>query len=284
MTADAAAEIFYRPRVGADGVIVGAHRSRRIGGQGVFLDHVSYLHQPNPRRIDLRLTLRDPFETVYVRRYEQRLAIALYAVVDLSRSMKFTGTARKLALVGELCACLARSARRSGDTFGLIGCDAQVREDFFFPATRRNGLELDIERRFEGFVPTRGSVDGLIDAAVHLAGKRKLIFLVSDFHIPLMFLETVLQSLAHHDVVPILVSDSAEESALPSFGLIDVRDLETEKHRLVFMRPALRRRWLAQAAAQRQSLDQLFVRYGRAPFELVDRFDADQLSRHLLET
>ncbi len=165
MTADAAAEIYYRSRGRAESVVIGGHRSRHTGGQGVFLDHVSYLQQPDPRRIDLRLTLRDPFETVYVRRYEERRAIALYAVVDLSRSMDFEGTSRKFALVHELCACLARSARRLGDAFGLIGCDTQVREDFFFPAARRNGLELDIERRFDGFVPTRSSAAGLIDAA-----------------------------------------------------------------------------------------------------------------------
>jgi uncharacterized protein (DUF58 family) len=283
MTTDTAAEIFYRPRGKAESVVIGAHRGRRAGGQGVFLDHASYLQQPDPRHIDLRLTLRDPFDTVYVRRYEQRLAIALYAVVDLSRSMDFEGTSRKLALVGELCACLARSARRSGDAFGLVGCDAQVREDFFFPATRQNRLELDIESRIEAFVPTGNSVAGLIDAAAYLAGKRKLVFLISDFRMPEIMIESVLQSLARHDVVPILVSDSAEETALPSFGLIDVRDLETDKSRTIFIRPALRRQWLAQAAERRQSLDTLFQRYARSPFELRDRFDADQLSRHLLE-
>jgi uncharacterized protein (DUF58 family) len=280
----AAAEISYRPRGRAAGVVVGAHRGRSTGGQGVFLDQVSYLRQPDPRRIDLRLTLRDPFENVYVRRYEERLAIALYAIIDLSRSMSFEGTARKMALVGELCACLARSAHGLGDAFGVIGCDSQVRDDFFFPATRHSGLELEITRRFESFVPERGSADGLFDAAAYLAGKRQLVFLISDFRMPLGEIEAVLESLTRHDVVPILVSDSAEEAALPSLGLIDVQDLETGGQRVVFMRPALRRRWLAQAKERRQSLDRLFLRYGRPPFELVDQFDADQLSRHLLET
>jgi uncharacterized protein (DUF58 family) len=284
MTAKAQAEIFYRARGRAESVVVGAHRGRRTGGQGSFLDHVSYLLQPDPRHIDLRLTLRDPFETIYVRRYEQRLAITLFAVVDLSRSMDFEGTSRKLGLVGELCACLARSARRQGDTFGLVGCDAQVRHDFFFPAARRNGLELDIERRFEHFLPVHSSADGMMEAAAYLTGKRKLVFLISDFRISQIKIEFVLQSLARHDVVPIVVSDSAEETALPSLGLIDVQDLETNQHRMVFMRPALRRRWLAQAADRRQSLGRLFRRYGRSPFELLDRFDPDQLSRHLLET
>jgi uncharacterized protein (DUF58 family) len=279
-----AAEISYRPRQRAEGVVIGAHRGRSTGGPGVFLDQVSYLRQPDPRRIDLRLTLRDPFENVYVRRYEERLAIALYAIIDLSGSMNFEGTARKMALVGELCACLARSARHLGDAFGLIGCDDRIRDDFFFPATRRNGLELDIIRRFESFVPQWRGAAGLLEAAPYLAGKRKLVFLISDFRAPFAQIEAVLESFAQHDVVPILVSDSAEEAALPSLGLIDVQDLETGGQRIVLMRPALRRRWLAQAASRRQALNHLFLRHGRAPFELVDRFDADQLSRHLLET
>jgi uncharacterized protein (DUF58 family) len=284
MMSHAKAEIFYRPRGRAESIVVGAHRGRRTGGQGSFLDHVPYLQQPDPRHIDLRLTLRDPFETIYVRRYEQRLAITLFAIVDISRSMDFEGTSRKLALVGQLCACLARSARRQGDTFGLIGCDTKAREDLFFPAMRRSGLELEIERRFERLLPMQNSADGLIDAAAYLTGKRKLVFLVSDFRIPLLKIETVLQSLARHDVVPVVVSDSAEETALPPFGFIEIRDLETNQHRMVFMRPALRRRWLAQAAARRLALGRLFRRYGRPPFELLDTFDADRLSRHLLET
>lgn len=279
----AATTISYRPRERAEGIVIGAHRGRSGGGQGVFLDQVSYLRQPDPRRIDLRLTLRDPFENVYVRRFEQRLAIALYAVVDLSRSMSFEGTARKMALVQELCLSLARSAHELGDALGIIGCDSEVREDFLLTATRHRGTDSEIARRFETFVPQRRSAAGLAQAATYLAGKRKLVFLISDFRMPAVEIEKSLESLSRHDIVPILVSDSAEEIDLPRFGLIDVHDLESGASKLVFMRPALRRRWLAETEARRRMLDHLFLHYGRPAFELKDRFDADALSRHLLD-
>jgi uncharacterized protein (DUF58 family) len=279
-----ALEISYRPRWRTEGTLVGAHRSRSAGGQGVLLDQVSFLQRPDPRRIDMRLSLRDPFEGLYVRRFEERLAIAVYSVIDLSLSMQFEGVARKMALAMELCACLARSAYAFGDVFGVIGCDERVRADFFLPAARRRRLEIEITRRFEDFAPERPSTEGLLHAAAYLTGKRKLVFLISDFRMPLAQLEAVLRSLARHDVVPILVSDSAETSALPAWGLIEVQDLETGASRIVLMRPNLRRRWLAQTAAWRQSLDRLFLRYARPPFELIDKFDADKLSRHLLET
>jgi uncharacterized protein (DUF58 family) len=280
---EATATISYRPRQRAEGVVVGAHRGRNAGGQGVFLDQVTYLRQPDPRRIDLRLTLRDPFENIYVRRFEQRLAISLYAVVDLSRSMSFEGTARKMALVGDLCVSLARSAHELGDAFGVIGCDTQTRDDFFIPATRNRGTEPEIARRFADFAPERPSAAGLAEAATYLAGKRKLVFLISDFRMPLTEIDKILESLSRHDIVPILVTDSTEEADLPPFGLIDVRDLESGASKVVFMRPALRQRWRAEAAARRRALDELFLRYGRPAFELKDRFDADALSRHLLE-
>jgi hypothetical protein len=278
-----AATISYRPRERAEGVLVGAHRGRSAGGQGVFLDQVPYLRQPDPRRIDLRLTLRDPFENVYVRRYQQRLAIVLYAVVDLSRSMSFEGTAKKMALVADLCSSLARSAHEIGDAFGIIGCDSTVRDDFFFPATRHRGIEPTIAQRFREFIPQQRTAVGLLQAAQYLAGKRKLVFLISDFRFPLAELEAILESLSRHDIAPIMVSDSAEERDLPPFGLIDLRDLESGAGRVVFMRPALRRRWQSEAEERRNKLNRLFLRYGRPPFELKDRFDADALSRHLLE-
>ncbi len=278
-----AATISYRPRERAEGIVIGAHRGRSSGGQGVFLDQVTYLRQPEPRRIDLRLSLRDPFENIYVRRFEQRLAIALCAIVDLSRSMSFEGTARKMELVTELCLSLARSAHEMGDAFGVIGCDSEVREDFLFPATRNRGVEPAMAQRFADFIPEHRSAAGLAQASIYLAGKRKLVFLISDFRMPLPEIERILESLARHDIVPILVSDSAEDTELPSFGLIDVRDLESGAGKVVFMRPALRRRWEAEAAARRQALDLLFLRYGRPAFELKDKFDADALSRHLLE-
>ncbi len=282
MTA-AAPTISYRPRERAEGIIVGAHRGRSGGGQGVFLDQVSYLRQPDPRRIDLRLTWRDPFGTIYVRRFEQRLAIALYAIVDLSRSMSFEGTTRKMMLVADLCAALARSAHELGDAFGMIGCDTEVRKDFLFPATRNRGMEPEIARHFESFVPERRSAVGLADAAAYLAGKRKLVFLISDFRMPLVEVERILESLSRHDIVPIMVSDSAEESELPRFGLVNIRDLESGAGKVVFMRPSLWRRWLDEAEIRRRALNHLFLRYGRPAFLLKDRFDADALSRHLLE-
>lgn len=280
---NATPELSYRIRGRAAGVMPGAHRSRHTGGHGIFLDQVPYLRQPNPRRIDLRLTLRDPFENVYVRRFEERLAITLYALVDLSRSMRFEGIGRKFSLAGQLCTALAHSARKSGDMFGIVGYDTTVRDDFLIPASRRNGLELEVQSRFDAFVPERAGAGGLLEATRYVAGRRKLVFLCSDFQMPLPFIEKALGLLSQHDVVPIVLNDSAETQDLPAWGLIELEDLETRGRRTVFMRPRLRRRWMERAAARRAQLHEIFLRFGRSPIEVKDQFDPEQLSRRLLE-
>ena len=71
-----------------------------------------------------------------------------------------------------------------------------------------------------------------------------MAFLISDFLLPLGLLREVFESLAQHDVIPVIVGDASEDVDLPSFGLMELADLETGARRLVFMRPELKRRWL----------------------------------------
>jgi hypothetical protein len=97
-------------------VRAGAHRGRLSGAGGLFRDLVSLLEHPDPRRIDLRASARDPFEQLYVRRFEQKTAITVFALVDVSASMGFAGNMRKLEVAAAICAG-SSSARRTGDKF-----------------------------------------------------------------------------------------------------------------------------------------------------------------------
>lgn len=275
--------IAYRPRGRSRNSIAGAHLGRQPGGIGLFRDNVPFLRCPDARRIDLRATLRDPFGEIHVRRFDQRVSIDVYALVDLSASMGFSGRASKYGLVAEFCISLARSARGYGDPFGLIGFDKAVRDDFLFPAARRRGLDVEIGRAFERFAPVGRSAAGLMDAARFVAGRRKLVFLVSDFRIPLTLVEAALMALGRHDIAPILVGDSSEDDDLPSWGLVELDDLESGRRRKILMRPSLREKWREEARARRTQLRRLLSRYGRPPILLADRFDVDEISRRLLE-
>jgi Mg-chelatase subunit ChlD len=130
------ADILYRPRGRFRSNHVGAHSSSEIGGLGVFRDQTPFLRYPDARRVDVRATLRDPFGETHVRRFEQRSAIDVYALVDLSASMGFVGAVDRFAVACDLCAALAFSATRIGDRFGLIAGDDGLRQNVFLLATR----------------------------------------------------------------------------------------------------------------------------------------------------
>lgn len=275
-------DIAYRPRGRVSNGSVGAHSGVDVGGIGVFRDHARFIQYPDARRIDIRATMRDPTGETHVRRFEQRNAIDVYALVDLSASMGFHGVARKLDLVADLCAAMAYSSTRVGDRFGLLSCDETLRNDLLLPATRARGAAIEAAERLRLAQPRGASAEGLKEAAGLIAGRRKLVLLVSDFRWPERFAAHLFGALAQHDLAPILIADSAEERELPRCGLVELDDLESGARRLVLMRPGLRRRWLAREAERRDGLRRLALAHGRPPFVVSDAFDADALSRHLL--
>lgn len=262
---------------------VGAHRSKFEGSGGFFRDVVPLVRNPDPRRIDLRISARDPFDGLHVRRFEQKAAVTVYVLVDVSASMGFRGSADKFALAADLCAALAASARRAGDAFGLIGCDEVVRPELTFLATRARGAETEMLARLRGFIPQGRGAQGLRDAAGMIAGRRKLVFVVSDFYMPQDEIEGIFAALAQHDVAPILLADSLEVEKLPRWGIFSLTDLEVGRRRLVVMRPKLREAWQRRSGRRRADLKAIAARYGREPFEIEDRIDWQRFAGYLME-
>lgn len=276
-----ATPLAYRLRWRPEGILPGAHPGHGEGAEGEFRRHVPLLRQPDPRRLDLRVSLRDPFGELHVRQFAPRRAIPVAALVDLSASMGFGGAIP--GRVSELCALLALSAVRAGDSFALFGCGDRVIETASLPFARRRGLEGEVRERLAAAEPAGRGTQGLFEAAERLPARRALVFLVSDFLMPEDAIARLLDALWRHDVLPVVVSDGAVEEALPRWGLIEVADLETGGSRLVVMRPGLRERWLRRAAARRDRLEALFAARGLSAFALKDRLDVDALARRLME-
>jgi uncharacterized protein (DUF58 family) len=276
------ADLPYRLPWRSVGVRVGAHRGKLEGSGGFFHDFAPLLQRPDPRRIDLRVSVRDPFEGLFVRRFEQKTAVSVYALLDVSASMGFHGNADKMRLAADLCAAIAASARRAGDAFGLIGCGSRVEPDFFFPATRTRGGEAEMSGRLRAHVPSARGVQGFVEAAALIAGRRKLVFLISDFYMTQAATETIFSSLSHHDIVPIILSDTLELEQLPRWGLLSLTDLEIGRRRLVVMRPSLREAWQRRSERRRAELNGIAARYGREPFEVRDHIDWDRLAGYLI--
>ncbi len=276
------ADIPYRLPWRTSGVRIGAHRGKIEGSGGLFRDFDLLVRSQDPRRIDLRMSLRDPFENLYVRRFEQKTSVTVYALVDLSASMGFAGDIDKMQVMADLCGAIAASARRIGDSFGLIGCDQEIVPGFFLPATRSRGGEAEMVAELRGFEPTGHGAQGMLEAAGYLTGRRKLVFVISDFYWPPELVERLFEALSQHDVVPIVLKDVREARDLPRYGLVSLTDMETGRRRLLALRPSLRAEWIRKEAERSKALRAASERYGRPPFEIVGPIDWDRLGVYLM--
>ncbi len=275
-------EFHYRIAGTAGGLFPGAHRSRSGGAGFEFRGHAALQDAPDARRIDLHASLRDPFGHWIVRLYSERRAVNVALVADLSASMGFEGAQRKLDVLADFTESLAWSAWRNGDGFGFVGCDERVRSEFVQPPTRVRGAGIALAARLRALQPQGRSADALCDAHRHLPRRRALVFLVSDFHLDLAALDVVFDSLAPHEVVPVVLWQPAEFTLSATRGLARVREPESGIERWLWWRPALRDRWQAAARARREALLALCRRRRLAPLFIEGAFDADAVTRHFL--
>lgn len=305
-------EIHYRLPGRASGFRPGSHPGTSFGAGQMFAMHARLVDYPDPRRLDLRASVASPRREWLVRLQQQRVAVPVQVVVDVSPSMYFgtagggtagggmagsgtagSGTARsKLDVVADFVEALGYSAFRSGDRVGMSAFDTDEREDLFMPprvgrgggdlmASMLRGARADIAS-----VSARAGAHGahgLARALAKLAGRGGLVFIASDFHWPLDTLPSVLDSLSHACLVPIVVWDRAELEPPRAGSLLAVHDLESGARRTLWLSERVRADWRAAVAKRRAMLDTLFGRRGMRPFYVEGEFDADALSRYFLE-
>ena len=275
-------EVHYRVAGAATGLFPGAHRSRSGDGGFEFRGYAALHDAPDARRLDLHASLRDPFGGWLVRLSSERRSIPVAVVADLSASMGFEGAVRKLDVLADLTESLAWSAARAGDSFGFVGCDERIRAELSLPQTRRRGAGLALAQALRMWRLSGRSAQALHDAHRHLPVQRALVFLVSDFHLPLDDLAQVLASLAAHDVVPVVLWQPVEFALSAAHALAQVQEPESGERRWLWWRPALRERWLAQHEARRAALLQVFRAQRLSPLWIAGAFDADAVTRHFL--
>jgi uncharacterized protein (DUF58 family) len=279
----AAHEFHYRLPERVRSHRVGSHRGSNLGAGQEFVSHVSLYDRPDPRRLDLRASLRNLGGGWLVRVYRQRAGTPVYVLVDVSSSMSFGAHRTKLQVVADFVEALGRSAFRVGDPLGMVAFDATEREDLFLAPILNRGIGSQMASMLARCETAAGGIEGLEDALHHLAGRESLVFLVSDFHWPLARLGRALDLLGTAHVVPMIVWDEAEIEPPERDGLAAVHDAESGVRRTLWVRPSLRAKWRDTVARRRVQLDQLFASSGLRPFYVTGAFDGDAMSQYFLE-
>lgn len=256
----------------------GRHRSNQRGMGMEFRGHTTLLAYPDPRRIDVRQTIKDPLEQIYVRIFNQKSATPVFVLCDLSGSMQYGSQQTKLDIAADITQSVAQSATHNGDPVGFIGFDDIVREDWLCTLASRPHMALEMAEHLRQFTPGEVGNRALIDTVRLLPRERSLVFLVSDFHMPLAELEEALDLLISHHIVPVVLWDTSEYQDLPEYGITNVTDPETGLKRTLFLRKSYKAKILDNFAKRKAMIQNIFMRFDMQPFFVENNFDADALT------
>ncbi len=211
-------------------VFAGAYHSVFKGKGLEFEDARAYQPGDDERNIDWNVTARMNYPFVKTFKEERELTVML--MVDISASARFSSTARlKSELIAEIGAILAFSAIKNNDRVGLLLFSNDV-ELYLAP---KRGLRhvLRVIRELLFFHPKQRGTD--MQKALSFLGKVQrrpaVCFLISDFLCGDFSHDASLIA-KRHDLIAISVNDPLEKT-FPPIGLVNIRDLETDKEMLV---------------------------------------------------
>ncbi|MGH7482342.1 MAG: DUF58 domain-containing protein [Longimicrobiales bacterium] len=250
--------IELRTRGWVDSLFSGEYQSV-FKGQGIeFAEVRAYQHGDEIRAIDWNVTARTAHP--HVKKHVEERELTVLLVVDLSGSEQYGSRGRmKAELAAEVAAVLALSAVRNNDRVGLLLFTDRV--EHLVPPKKGKRHVLRLIRDVLVFEPERAGTDiaGALDYAGRLLRHRSIVFLLSDFQIPVgeqtRAFERGARVLARrHDVVALEIIDPGERD-LPEAGLLLLEDPETGQVVPVDTgAAALRARFAGDVASRREEL------------------------------
>jgi uncharacterized protein (DUF58 family) len=197
------------------------------------------MYQPGDelRYVDWKLLGRK--DRLYVKQYEEETNLRAMLVVDISRSMAWSGdparVLSKLAYVQRLAAALALLLIRQRDATGLIGFDDAVRT--VVPARARTVHWHQMVTTLAGLRPGKGTAaEPALRRVVDLLRRRGLVIFISDLLLDRELALRALKFLRHrgHQVTVLHIMDPSECELT---GPAEARFEDPETGQAVTLRP-----------------------------------------------
>jgi uncharacterized protein (DUF58 family) len=229
-------------------------------GAGIAFSEVrQYMPGDDIRLIDWNVSAR--MNGPYVKLFVEEREMTVMLLVDMSASGRFgSASEEKRELAAELAAVLAFSAIKNNDRVGLIIFTDRVER--FVPAKKGKKHVLRVISEILSYAPEspRTNLAKGLDFMGHVARRRAVAFLVSDFLAPTDGYERALRVASQrHDLIPVVVSDPLE-AELPKVGIVELCDPETGEIVAFDTSGPEGRAFAAQARQQRDAREALFRR------------------------
>jgi uncharacterized protein (DUF58 family) len=174
----------FSTRRRVEGVFMGYHQSRQLGGAGEFVDFREYTGGEDLRRLDWKVLARTG--KAFVRLHEEETNLACTMVIDASGSMRFGAAGRrdargsKLEYVQYLATALSYMITRSQDHVGLAVLDGRLSE-WIAPGGAASHVEhlQEVVEKIDPH-PSRNMAEGL-RTLFERSRRRGVLLMMSDF-------------------------------------------------------------------------------------------------------
>lgn len=261
---------------------LGAHRGKMAGSGQLFVRHESLLARPDPRRLDLRASALDSSGGYRVKVFQQHTQLPVVVIADFSASMMYQGQSSRLKVLTDFLLSAALSAAQTGDCFSFIGCGEQLHKQWLLAASRGFGSAAKLAGRLVA-ARFKGQAESLWELTPLLPAKRSLIFLVSDFHMPLAKIDRLMPQLSNHVTVPVVLWDQAEYLATPDWGIVKLKDMESGKTKTLLLRPAYKRRIIEAYDQRKNDLQHCFRAQGEEPLFMLGSYQVQRMNAYFQE-
>jgi uncharacterized protein (DUF58 family) len=198
-------------------------------GRGIEFDEIRpYQLGDEIRTIDWNVTARtgEP----HVKRYVEERELTVMLVVDASASENFGSVRRfKRELAAELTAVLSFAATTNNDKVGMLIFTDQI--ELFIPPRKGRRHVLRLIRELLAFEPKNKGTDikMALDKVNQILKRRSIIFLISDFLVPVESYQRELTvTNKRHDVISVDLHDPLE-MVMNDVGLLALEDPETDE-------------------------------------------------------
>lgn len=220
-------------------------------GQGMEFQEVrEYVPGDDIRDIDWNVTARA--QKPYIKKFTEERETTVMLVVDVSASHEFgSGTQLKREVAAEIAAILAFSAIKNNDKVGLLLHSDQVEK--FIPPRKGSAHVLRVVSEVLDAKPEHKGSDltPALDYLNLVTRRKAIVFLIGDFIVPPSFMRPIAVMGRRHDTVAVIVEDMLEKK-WPKLGLVEWRDNETGRKRLVDTSSRRVRRALERRHAKRR--------------------------------
>lgn len=210
-------------------LLAGEYRSVFKGLGIEFEDVRVYAPGDDVRSMDWKVTAR--MGVPHVKRYIEEREQFFFLLVDLSGSTLSDLEGAKRKTLAEFCSLLCMAALKNNDRVGLILFSDRV--ELIVPPGKGHQQSMRILDALNSFQPKGTGTDlkVALDAFGHMARKRSVVFLVSDF-LSSGFDSELQASSFKHDVIAVNLVESQELDP-PACGLVRIEDSESGAMRVV---------------------------------------------------